>query len=257
MQRRIRALIALAVLAAVTLSGCVWSGPSNFSAAKSYDGGALVIQPAPSTFVPIRAQLARFDLATGGGGSGVRSGAQIFGYVTVDPTRLGVYSKPWLAPRHRLAWVQFYTDVESSSVGNVCPPTSKQPTPQPPQMHVMIVDAYTGLALEYRAALHGLCGGGSLKPMLFQASQDVSIPWTYLGGRRVRASIPGCSILHSYGAFGDGNGPGYVRVTVYRYIGPCSQPSTTRDLNVDPTYPGDPPPPWTHAPIGALPNGSG
>ena len=78
------------IVAAVTLSGCVWSGPSNFSVAKTYDGGALTIQPAASSYVPIWVQLARFDLATGGGGGGVRPGAQIFGYVTVDPTRLGV-----------------------------------------------------------------------------------------------------------------------------------------------------------------------
>ena len=59
--KRHSALMAMAA-ALLLLAACVPSGASTFTTTKRYDAGELIVEPAPPTLVPVRAQRARFDL---------------------------------------------------------------------------------------------------------------------------------------------------------------------------------------------------
>ena len=113
----------------------------------------------------------------------------------------------------------------------------------------LIVDATDGTAWLYSGIGSGNCTQAT-KATLENVFQQVSVPWTELGGSRVRLTLPGC-VKPGGGntSVGRINGPTTIEALGERRIGPChSAPRTSITMfNV--------PRPWIHGALGPVPTG--
>ena len=91
----------------------------------------------------------------------------------------------------------------------------------------MIIDATDGTAWLYSGIGSGNCYQ-STKATLENVFQQISVPWTDLGGGRIRLSLPGCAKAGGgTPAEGKINGPTTIEALGERRIAPCHSGPTT------------------------------
>lgn len=253
--RGMRLAAASAVMAVLAASAIGCSSQQSVTTAgptQRYDAGALVIVPQIVHQTAVSLADAQFDLAHNETvGSDFKVQQTVFGLVTVDPaissSQPGVPAP--VAPQHRLAWVFFFAHQGvyncPSQPGVVSSPTS---TPGGSHRNALIVEAATGTALQYTGIGAAICTYNP-RPILESAFQAVSVPWTELGGNRIRATCPGCVQPGAGTPTTSCPSGSVIEVLGGRTIGPCHSPATTSVLTIN--FPR----PWKHGAVGPVRSG--
>ena len=230
------------------------SPPAKPGAAQRYDAGALVIVPQAARQSAVTLADAQFDFGhTEAVGDDSTIQQTVFGLVTIKPSitqPTGSHVAP-VAPQHRLSWVFLFAHTGVYNCPSPSPPhagSSPTPTISGSHRNALIVDAATGTAVLYTGNGGQPCSY-STKPVLESALQAVSLPWTDLGGSRIRATYPGCVTPGAGTPTTSSSSGSLIEVLGERIIAPCQKPATTSELTIN--FPR----PWKHGPVGPVRSG--